>query len=59
MFTWLIIFVAVGSVIGYFVKDGKRGAAEGAVSGFAAFMVFATSVLVPLFIVVMLFRACS
>lgn len=57
MFTWLLIFIVVGAVIGFIVK-GKDGAAEGAMGGFASFMVIATSIVLPILVLIIFLKAC-
>jgi hypothetical protein len=59
MFTWLIIFVVIGSLVGYFMRDnGGSGAAEGAATGFALFFTIVVKIVLPLALIVFLFRAC-
>lgn len=57
MFTWIIIFVIVGSIIGFIAK-GREGAAAGAGMGLASIMTILTSIVLPLTIMVLLFKAC-
>ena len=59
MFAWLIIFVVVGGLVGYFMKDnGSSGAAEGAATGFAVLLGIMVKIVLPLAIIMFLFRAC-
>lgn len=58
MFAWLIIFIVIGSLVGYFMKDGKSGAAEGAATGFAVFFGILVKIILPLAIIICLFKAC-
>ena len=57
MLTWIIFFIIVGAIIGI-VTGGKEGAAKGALAGFASFVVIATSVILPLLIIIFLFKSC-
>ena len=57
MLTWIILFIIVGAVIGI-VTGGKEGAFKGALAGFASIVVIATSVVLPLLIIIFLFKSC-
>ncbi len=64
-FFWLIVIVVLGAVIGFAYglgKKGKEGAAKGAVDGAvwgaSAFMTILW-ILLPLIIIIALFKACS
>lgn len=58
MLTWLIIFIVIGGLVGYFMKDSKDGATEGAVTGGVVFMGILIKIVLPLALMVFLFKAC-
>jgi hypothetical protein len=59
MFTWVIIFIVGGAFLGYLFSGNKNGAAEGAATGFAVFMTVATRIVLPILVILLLFRACN
>jgi hypothetical protein len=58
MIAWLIIFVVVGGLVAYFMTGTKEGAAEGAVTGGAVFFGILIKFVLPIFLMIVLFRAC-
>lgn len=58
MIGWLIIFVLIGGAVAYFMTDSKDKAVEGAVTGGALFFTIIIQIVLPLMLVIFLFRAC-
>ncbi len=59
MFSWLIASIAIGGLIGYFMKDSKAGAAEGAATGFAILFSVLIKVILPIAFIVFLIKSCA
>lgn len=58
MIGWLIIFIVIGGVVAYFMTGSKDKAVEGAVTGGAFFFTIIVQILLPLMLMIFLFRAC-
>lgn len=58
MFKGLIAFIVIGAIIGLTSK-GRKGAAEGAVGGFATFIAIGSSLAIPLIVALLFIKACS
>lgn len=58
MITFLIIFIAVGGLVAYFLTGSKVGADEGAVTGGVVFFGILIKVILPLMLMIFLFRSC-
>jgi uncharacterized membrane protein (UPF0136 family) len=54
----LIVFIVIGGLVAYFMTDSKEKAAEGAVTGGALFMGIIIKVVLPIMLMLFLFRAC-
>ena len=58
MIEWLIIFIVIGGAVAYLMTDSKEKAVEGAVKGGALFFGIIIKIVLPLMLMVFLFRAC-
>ncbi|WP_256014169.1 hypothetical protein [Desertivirga xinjiangensis] len=58
MFQGLIAFIVIGAIIGLITK-GSKGAGEGAIGGFATFVAIASSLAIPIIVVLLFIKACS
>jgi uncharacterized membrane protein (UPF0136 family) len=58
MFNWIIAFIVIGGLVGYFTTGSKNGAAEGAATGFAIIFGMLIKIVLPLAIVIFLFKGC-
>jgi len=59
MFTWIIAFIVIGAIVGCFMKENKSGAVEGAATGFAAIYGIILWIVLPLLVIIFLFKSCT
>jgi uncharacterized membrane protein (UPF0136 family) len=58
MITGLIAFIVIGGLVAYFMTDSKEKAAEGAVTGGVLFFGIMLKFVLPIMLMIFLFRAC-
>lgn len=58
MITALIAFIVIGGLVAYFMTGSKDGAAQGAVTGGVLFFGIIIKIVLPLMLMIFLFRAC-
>lgn len=58
MIEFLILFIVIGGAVAYFMTDSKEKAAEGAVTGGVLFLGIMLKFVLPIMLMIFLFRAC-
>jgi len=58
MIGYLILFIVVGGLVAYFMTGSKEAAAEGAVTGGAVFFGIVVKFILPIMLMLFLFKAC-
>lgn len=58
MIALLILFIVVGGLVAYLMTDSKEKAAEGAVTGGVLFFGILLKFVLPIMLMIFLFRAC-
>ena len=58
MITWLIIFIVIGGLVAYLMTGSKDKAVEGAVTGGAVFRGIIIQIVIPIALMIFMFKAC-